>query len=149
MSFSVLTRWVQAGLVASLAMCLVLIGWPLGPLMTAYNQDYVRVFWSGGPMPAPATAHHGFLMGVTAAGVIGWAITLLFVVAHPWQRRERWAWQAIAVSVAAWAGIDIAVSLFHGVVAEALFAGAAGVGLLLPVLLARPHFATPAASTRR
>jgi len=142
MSFALTTRWLQAGLVLSLLMSGVLMFFPTGPLMTTYNATYEATFWGGRPLPPEALRHHAFLMGVTAAGVIGWVVTLWFVVAIPWRKRERWAWHAVFWGVLAWGGVDLLLCLAFGNVGEAVFASAGAGSLLLPTLLARRHFST-------
>lgn len=140
MPFRLLTLWLQLGLVGSIAMAFVLLFAPWSSIMEAYNATYAQAFYEGVALSPAERAHHGFLMGVSGAGVVGWAITLLFVVEVPWKRREPWAFVAVLVSVLAWVLLDLVISLVEGVHGEALFAGAAGFGLLTPVLLSAPHF---------
>jgi hypothetical protein len=137
-----LRRWtwvLLASIAGSGVMAIVLIVWPSAPFMAAYNADYARVFY-GAPMADATMRHHGFLLGVVGAGVLGWAVTLQFVVMGPWRRREPWAWWAVTTAVLTWVVVDLAVSLVHGVRAEALFAAVASVGLLGPCIGARRWF---------
>jgi hypothetical protein len=43
--------------------------------------------------------------------------------------------------VAAWVAVDVAASLYWGVTGEVAFVISAGLGLLVPALLVRGHFA--------
>lgn len=140
MTFARLTLMLQLGLVACAVMSASLLLAPNAPWMTAYNHTFAESFWAGGPLPPQAVRHHAFLLGVTAAGVIGWVVTLWFVVAHAWKQRQRWAWRAVAYGVLAWALVDVALCLAFGQLGEALFAVAGSAVLLLPTFLARRYF---------
>lgn len=110
------------------------------PLMSAYNANVASAF-DVHAFEGAALAQHQWALGVTGAGTMGWAVTLAFVVAVPFARREAWAWWCVAASVALWIAVDVALSLYWGVMAEVLFAASAGVGFALPLALSRRHFA--------
>jgi hypothetical protein len=61
-----------------------------------------------------ADAYIRLAHGVLGAVMFGWAIALLMLVLGPFGRRSRFAWSAIAVSVAAWFVVDTALSLISG-----------------------------------
>ncbi|MEW5852324.1 MAG: hypothetical protein AB2A00_26270 [Myxococcota bacterium] len=138
--FDLLWKWLLAVTVLSALMAVVLMVAPDSAIMREYNATWSRAFYGADVLPPAALAQHKMSMGVSGAGVLGWAVTLLFVVMGPYRRREPWAWWSIAVSVPAWAVSDLVLSVVHGVSGEVLFAGAALVGIMLPVLLAKPHF---------
>lgn len=52
--------------------------------------------------PADAVRYIGFVNAVLGAVMLGWAVALLFIVAGPLRRCERWAWHAVALSLSAW-----------------------------------------------
>ena len=72
-----------------------------------------------------------------------WAIALVFVVAVPFARRERWAFWCVLVSAAAWFPIDTFVSWRHGVTVNVVFNLGALAMLLLPLGAAWPAFRRP------
>ena len=111
--------------------------------MEACNATWARAFYGQDTLPPLAMQQHRFSMGVSGAGVLGWTVTLMFIVLGPYRRRENWAWTCVAVSVAVWAVCDLVLSLVHGVAGEVVFAACAGFGILLPVLLARREFSIP------
>lgn len=126
--------------VVSVVIGVLLVVAGASPLMSAYNDNVAAAFGAR-TLEGAALAQHQWALGVTGAGTMGWAVTLAFVVAVPFARREAWAWWCIAVSVALWIAVDVALSLYWGVMAEALFATAAGVGFAIPLAISRRHFA--------
>ena len=69
-------------------------------------------------------AERGYLRlvyGILGAVIVGWMLTLGAIVVGPLQRRERWAWNTIASSVAAWFLLDTGLSLALGYEGHALF----------------------------
>lgn len=109
-------------------------------LFSHYNQSTADAFYGGHPLEGAALAHHQWLLGVTGAGTIGWAVTLLFLVAIPFARKELWAWWCFVVSVALWVVVDAAASIYWGVGGEVVFVVAGGLALLTPALVARRFF---------
>ena len=117
---------------------------PRTPLFAAYNADFARAFWQSAQLDAQAAAHHHFCLGLIGATVLPWAISMGFVVAIPFARRERWAWLSTAWAVAAWVVAEVALCLWFGVWAELLFIAVAGTGVGVPLLLTRRFFGAPA-----
>jgi hypothetical protein len=137
-------RWLLAMCAVSVVIGALLVVAGASPLLRAYNANVAAAF--GVTLDGNALAQHQWALGVTGAGTMGWAVTLAFVVAIPFARRESWAWWCIAASVALWIGVDVALSLYWGVVAEVLFASAAGVGFAMPLALTRRHFTSTSSS---
>lgn len=133
-------RWLFAMSAMSVVIGLLLVVAGDAPFMKAYNANIAAAFGVALESGGGAMAQHQWALGVTGAGTIGWAITLMFVVGGPFARAERWAWNAIAVSGATWVAVDVALSLYWGVLAEVLFASSAGIGFAVPLVLSRHHF---------
>jgi hypothetical protein len=144
--FRLCRRWLFAMCVVSVVIGALLVVAGASSLMSAYNANVVAAF--GLPaLAGGALAQHQWALGVTGAGTMGWAVTLAFVVAIPFARREAWAWWCITSSVALWIAVDVALSLYWGVTAEVLFASGAGVGFAVPLALTRGHFGRGARSS--
>lgn len=75
--------------------------------------------------PADAVRYIEFANAVIAAVMLGWATALLFIVAGPLRRCERWAWHAVTFSLLAWFVPGTLFSAWSGatlnVVANCLF----------------------------
>ncbi|BAZ53640.1 hypothetical protein NIES4103_63230 [Nostoc sp. NIES-4103] len=62
-----------------------------------------------------------FLYGVLGAVMVGWNITLLFILTGPFLRRQREAWYAMTVSVLVWFMLDSSFSMSAGFWQNAVF----------------------------
>lgn len=62
-----------------------------------------------------------FLYGVLGAVMIGWSVTLLFIIARPFRRGQREAWYAITASVLVWFMLDSSLSISAGFWQNAVF----------------------------
>lgn len=81
----------------------------------------------------PARSHVLLIYGVLGAVMIGWMVLLLAVVVGPLRRRERWAWNAVTLSMTLWFLADTTLSLVLDSPTHAVFnvpfAAAVGVPL--------------------
>src|SRR5690349_7676420 len=109
-------RWLLA-----VSCLVVLFGLSLGILnQTAvfslvFNNRIDPLFWADGSPTAAARAFQQWIYGVLGATVAGWGITLTFIAAKPFARKESWSWHCLSLSVALWFMIDSAVSLAFGI----------------------------------
>ena len=142
--FRVAQRWLLLMMGFSLVVGILLLVAGATPLFAKYNQSAADAFYGGAALEGAALAHHQWLLGVSGAGTMGWAVTLLFVIAIPFERKELWAWRCVIVSVGLWVAVDVAASVYWGVTGEVAFVASAGIGLLVPALITRPHFAQSA-----
>lgn len=110
-----------------------------------HREGTSAALWSSESFPAEVVPFRDFIMGVLGATMVSWALALMFVVAVPFARRERWAWWCVVVSVSSWAPLDTAISLAHGVEVNALLNSMAVVMLAIP-LAATWRIATKRAS---
>jgi hypothetical protein len=55
-----------------------------------------------------------FFGSILAAIMIGWGVSLFYLIAIPFRRGERWAWYAIAASVLFWFVVDNVFSIGTG-----------------------------------
>lgn len=67
-----------------------------------------------------ARGYISFAHAVLGAVMIGWSISLLYIVTGPFRRGERGAWSALTVSLLAWFVPDSAASLAAGYAGNAL-----------------------------
>lgn len=104
------------------------------PMFEFFNQQIDPVFWDAAP-PNAYAQFQGWVYGVLGSTMAGWGLMLYFIVQHPFQQREKWAWNAIAVSLGFWFLLDTAISLYFGVNFNAMF-NALLVFLVLPPLIA-------------
>ena len=111
-----------------------------------HREGTAQALWSSSSFPAEVEPFRDFIMGVLGATMVSWAVALIFVVAVPFARRERWAWWCVTISVLSWAPVDTSISLAHGVRVNALF-NLMGIAMLAIPLAATWRLARrPAAS---
>ncbi|HYO55042.1 hypothetical protein [Archangium sp.] len=116
-----------------------LIAFTLHTGLWEWHQSRVGLaLWGSGTYPAEVRAYRMWIAAVLGSTMTAWAVALLWVVAVPFARRERWAWLCIATSVLVWAPVDTGLSLLHGVYVNALFN-------VLPIMM----MAVPLAATWR
>jgi len=78
-------------------------------------------------------AYLSFVLGVSGALSLAWMGILLIVVLGPFRRGERWAWQAIAVSIGIWFVFDSSHSMASGFPENALYNLVPLVGFGIPL----------------
>lgn len=54
-----------------------------------------------------------WLVSVLGATMVAWGAMMLFLILFPLQRKEKWSWNALMVSVVLWFCIDTFISSYH------------------------------------
>lgn len=134
-------RALLAAGVGSVLVGIVLVGAAGTPPFRSYDASVARAFYSSDELPAVVVAHHRWLLGVIGAGVVGWGIAFVGLVAGPFRRQERWAWTTLAGSVGVWGALDAGVSFVHGVTGEVVFVAVIVACIAVPLALSRRAFA--------
>lgn len=96
-----------------------------------YNTQLARVFFEATPVTPEMQAYNLWVWSMLGAVIAAWGIALLFLVLYPFQRRERWAWYAVAVSLVVAFVMDAGMSLYFGFYLEVVVA----LGWFLPVAI--------------
>ncbi|PRQ09573.1 hypothetical protein [Enhygromyxa salina] len=125
-----------------------------GPLF-AWHQDRVaRSLWGTAEYGLEVSAYRGWIQAVFGGTLISYAWAMLFLVAIPLRRRERWAAWAIAIATLNWVVVDTAICLAHGVWinvafnAVALTSIGAPLAMMIPWLRAGGRPSAPSAGAR-
>ena len=135
-SFLFWQRWLVGvgGLVAAFGVFMALLNGT--PLFALFNDQIDPVFWDGQAVPAAGLAFRGWVYGAWGATVAGWGVLVAFLALYPFKQRERWAWNALVAALGLWYLLDTGVSLYGGVIFNAVF------NTLLLVLAGLPLFFT-------
>ena len=80
-----------------------------------------------------AEAYVLFLYGVLGAVLTGFALALLALTHGPLRQGQRWAWNAVTLSIGVWFVLDVAFSLWSGFWPNAMLNLAFGAALFLPL----------------
>ncbi len=91
----------------------------VGPLLYGNNEVLRSEFVSVGE---PEATFLNALSGLLGTVTIGWAIQLAWMAHQPFRRGERWAWNALAMSVGVWAALEFYFKLTDGISGVGLFA---------------------------
>ena len=55
-----------------------------------------------------------WMIAIIGAVTAGWGITLLYLILVPLTRKEKWAWNAIMISMLVWFSLDTFISSYYG-----------------------------------
>ena len=110
------------------------------PLFAIFDSQVNPVFWGTGPLPPGVDPFQGWAYGVLGATMAGWGVFLAFMAHYPFRQRERWAWNALLLGLSLWYLTDTAISLYFGVVFNALFNTAIFILAILPLFFTRQEF---------
>ncbi|MEQ8676477.1 MAG: hypothetical protein RLP44_22065 [Aggregatilineales bacterium] len=102
---------------------------------------YTDFFYTEGTYATLSSADINFqavFYGVAGGVMIGWAVSMLFIIHIPFRRGEKWAWLALDASLISWFVLDTYASIRFGMSINALL----NVGFLI-------LFAIPLAATYR
>ena len=78
-----------------------------------FNNRTEAIFWPDTPITAGMIQFQRWLYGVLGTVMIGWGITMAFILAVPFHRGERWSWYSITFSIGSWYFLDTAVSIIY------------------------------------
>lgn len=118
--FSFWTNWM---LLCSLSSVMLGLFFVLGSDTSAmrwWNSQIDPAFWQDATMPEAARKQLDWVAAVLGSTVASWGLLMAMIVHVPFRRRERWARTAITASLALWWPLDTAMSLYHGVSANAI-----------------------------
>lgn len=103
--------------------------------MFAFFMSRVEpAFWGAAGPGEAGSAFQGWVYGAWGATVAGWGLTLAFLAAVPFKRRETWARNCLALGLGLWFVVDTFFSLYYGVWINALLNLVLLVAAGLPVL---------------
>jgi hypothetical protein len=81
------------------------------PLFPHYDQAIAKIFWQANEIPAEVKDFRQFVAGPLGGTIACCYLLLAYVVWYPFQLKEKWARNAIAVSFTVWCLIDSFICL--------------------------------------
>ena len=78
------------------------------------NQKIAEVFFLSPEMVMDMASLQSWMIGVIGATTAGWGLTLMYLIFVPLKRKEKWAWNAITISLALWFVLDTWISTHYG-----------------------------------
>ncbi|CAG0931727.1 hypothetical protein TFLX_02242 [Thermoflexales bacterium] len=110
------------------------------PLFDIFRTQIDPVFWAAGELAGGTTLFQQWIYGVLGATMAGWGVCIAFLAAVPFKRREKWAWNCLALAVSLWFVIDTFLSWRFGALFNVLFNVLIFLAVLVPLLLSRGFF---------
>lgn len=107
-----------------------------------FNKQIDPYFWKTGELPKSAQEFQSWIYGVLGAVISGWGVFIIFLAKHPFEAREKWAWNCTAAGTGTWYVTDTWVSAVHHVFFNLLFNTLMLILLALPLLFTRKYFRT-------
>lgn len=78
-----------------------------------YLMQLAAAFWGGASVPAEAEDFARWIVALFGPTVAAWGVLMVYLVRAGARGREAWPWNALMLSVFAWAPADVAISLLH------------------------------------
>ncbi len=105
------------------------------------NQYFDPIFWPDNQVTEGSLHYRGWILSVLGAVIASWGMLIAFITYYPFKLREKWAWNAISISVLFWLVVDTACSLYYDVAINAAFNLFTLVLFALPLLITRKYLA--------
>jgi hypothetical protein len=139
-SFSFWQRWllvVSVGVSAFGVMMALLSG---SPLFDLFNRQIDPAFWGASAVGHGAREFQKWLYGVWGATIAGWGVFLIFIAHYPFAKKEKWAWNCLALGLLVWFVLDTLISVNYLVYFNAVFNTALLILAGLPIVFTRKYF---------
>ncbi len=132
--------WLFVGCVSMIVLGLLMVFFNQHPLFVSFNEPIHRVFWPNLEITDAVTDFQRWVYGAWGAAIAAMGVFAIFLAQQGFSRREKWARNCLGVSILVWYALDTAVSLFSGVVDNAIFNTVCLIGFSLPLLFTWRHF---------
>jgi hypothetical protein len=117
------------------------IAFGLSSWMWAWHQQRVaHNLWNSGYFSPATRAYQQWVAGPMGGTIAAWALSMCWVVAIPFRKRERWAYWCVVTSTSVWAIADTGISLVHHVWVNVVFNCGVSLTIALPLLALRSFF---------
>ena len=107
------------------------------PLFKFFDSQISMIFFDGEILSPSASKMNSFLKGVLGSVLVGYGVLLAFMVFYGLNKKEKWAWTGILVSLLIWYILDTGMSIFYGAMFNIIFNNVFFLLVLIPLLLIR------------
>ena len=104
------------------------------------NDKVNTTFFSAPGISNDVITFQKWIYGVLGATVFGWGIFLSFIAHYPFKRKEKWAWNCFLIGIICWFVLDTSISVYFGVIVNAIFNTVLFLGIIIPLVFSRKHF---------
>lgn len=102
-----------------------------------YAEQIQRAFWPNTGMPEQVLDYARWMVALFGPTVASWGVLMWYIVRAGAQSSAAWPWNALLLSLLAWAPLDIGISLLHGFASHVLLNLLAIAAIALPCLILR------------
>jgi hypothetical protein len=113
------------------------------PLFDVFRTQIDPVFWGAGELTGGTLLFQQWIYGVLGATMAGWGVCIAFIAAVPFKRKEKWAWNCLALAVSLWFVIDMFLSWRFGALFNVVFNVLVFLAAMVPLLFSRKYFPIP------
>lgn len=106
------------------------------PVIGVYNS----FFWEKGAVSDETRAFQVWMNGTHGAMGSAFFLCLLFIIYHPFKKRERWAWSCLLICFLLWYLIDGVVSIYYDMISNVVVNTVGILFLTLPLFFTKKHF---------
>ncbi|HBH47192.1 MAG TPA: hypothetical protein DDX98_01040 [Bacteroidales bacterium] len=85
-----------------------------GSSITVLNEHIANTFKLSDEFMIDIQDLQAWMIAIIGSVTAGWGITLLYMIIVPLKRKEKWAWNAIMISMLVWFSIDTFISSYYG-----------------------------------
>lgn len=132
--------WLLVACVSMIVLGLLMVLFNQHPLFVSINEPIHKVFWPNIEITDDVSNFQRWVYGTWGAAITAMGIFAIFVTQRGFSRKEKWARNCLVTGILAWYALDTAVSLFSGVVDNAIFNTICLVGFSLPLLCTWRYF---------
>ncbi len=109
-------------------------------LFSFFNEQINSVFWNTATVSPEIQRFQLWIYGVLGAVMLGWGIFSAFIAYYPFKQKEKWSWLCVAAGVTVWFLIDTTLSLYYGVIVNALLNISIFISIIIPLLFTWKDF---------
>jgi len=102
-----------------------------------YAAQLATTFWNGAAVPPEAQAFQRWIVALFGPTIAAWGVLMVVLIRAGARSGERWPWDALLLSLLAWAPADIAISLLHDFWPHVVLDVVAAASIAVPALLLR------------
>jgi hypothetical protein len=107
----------------------------------SYHNLLAEKLYGQNALPAQVESFRQFAAGPIGATVAAAYILLAYIVHQPFKNKERWSWNAIAISFTVWFIVDSIICIYKGIYIQAfLMNGFSYLIKIIPLVLTRKYF---------
>jgi hypothetical protein len=133
-------RWLFVFSLAFIVFGLALALFNGTPMFDLLNRQVDPAFWGTEEIPMETLVFQRWIYGVAGATMSSWGVLLAYIIYYPLRRREKWAWNCLAIGMLAWFLPDFAVSLYFGVFFNMIFSTLCVTVIFFPLTMLRKYY---------